>query len=604
MGRSILGAILLCITCASSSRAQTAARQVLLLNSFERGAAAENQFAGLLRTELARQSPQAINFFEVSLQPALAPDDPREQPVVDYLRSTFGQRLDLVVTLGGPAAEFAQRHRQDIFPTTPLLITAMDQSWVEGRTLSATETALGSQIYPERIIEDILRLVPDTRQVFVVIGASRIEEFWRAELTQRFRRFEDRLRFAWSSDLSYRDMLERSAALPSQSAILYVLLAVDGNGVAQEEERTLADLSARANAPMFGLYDIQLGKGIVGGSLLSIESTVRIAASIAVRILRGESPGDIKTAPGTHEAPIFDWRELQHWGISEARLPPGSTVRFRPPSVWSQYKRYILGAAALLGLQSALIAGLILQRTRRRRAERAQRHLYEHNQDLAGRLIHAQEAERSRLARELHDDLSQQLAGVGIMLSGLKRKVGRPDLQSDVNQTVSHLQQRTSALADSIRDISHRLHPSVLEHSGLAATLQRHCADIERDHGLSVTFSIRDPVDSLNPDVALCLFRVAQEALSNAVRHAGARRISVELRTTTEGVELDIVDDGAGFVLRERAGSGLGLRSIEERVRLTGGHVRVESQPGQGTKMQVRIPTLLGGRHVDGVRMS
>ena len=82
MGRSIIGAILLSIACASSSPAQTAARQVLLLNSFERGAAAENQFAGLLRTELARQSPQAINFFEVSLQPALAPDDPREQPVV------------------------------------------------------------------------------------------------------------------------------------------------------------------------------------------------------------------------------------------------------------------------------------------------------------------------------------------------------------------------------------------------------------------------------------------------------------------------------------------------------------------------------------------
>ena len=346
---------------------------------------------------------------------------------------------------------------------------------------------------------------------------------------------------------------------------------------------------------MFGLYDIQLGKGIVGGSLLSIETTMRNAASIAVRILRGESPGDIRMPPETHGVPTFDWRELQRWGISEARLPSESVIHFRQPSVWSQYKGYIVGAAALLGLQSALIAGLVFQRTRRRRAELALRQLYEQNRDLAGRLIHAQEAERSRLARELHDDLSQQLAGVGIMLSALKRKVGRPDLQSDVDQTVSHLQERTSVLADSVRDLSHRLHPSVLEHAGLSATLQRHCADIERDHDLTVTFTSRDDVDSLNPDVALCLFRVAQEALSNVVRHARARRISVQLRTTTGGVELDVIDDGVGFVPRERAGSGLGLRSIEERVRLAGGSVKVESQPGQGTKMQVRIPTLACG---------
>jgi signal transduction histidine kinase len=604
MGRSIICAFLVTVACASSSAAQTAARQVLLLNSFERGAAAENQFAGLLRSELARQSAQAINFFEVSLQPALAPDDPREQPIVEYLRSTFGQRLDLVVTLGGPAAEFAQRHRPEIFRTTPLLITAMDHRWVQGRTLSANETALGSVTDPERIIEDILRLLPETRQVFVIIGASQIETFWRGELSRRFLPFEDRLTFVWANDLSYQEMLERSAALPAHSAIFYTLLAVDANGVAQEEERTLAELRSRANAPMFGLYDLQLGKGIVGGSLLSIESTARNAASIAVRVLRGESPGEIKTAPETHGGPTFDWRELQRWGISAARLPPESVIRFRPPSLWNQYKGYIVGAAALLMLQSALIARLVFQGTRRRRAELRLRHLFEQNQDLAGRLIHAQEAERARLARELHDDLSQQLAGVGIMLSGLKRKIGRPDLQSDVDQAVRHLQQRTSALADSVRDLSHRLHPSVLEHSGLSAALQRHCADIERDHDLTVTFSTCVDVDSLNPEVALCLFRVAQEALSNAVRHARARQISVQVRTTTEGVELDVIDDGVGFVLRERAGNGLGLRSIEERVRITSGTVKVESQPGQGTKMQVRIPTLLAHQQIDVVRTS
>ena len=173
---------------APAGAAQPAARQVLLLNSFERGSATENLFAGMLRTELGRQSPEPINFFEVSLQPALAPDDPREEPVVDYLVSTFGQHLDLVVTMGGPAAEFAQRYRERIFPATPLLLTAMDQRWVEGRTLAVNETALGVVTDPERIIDDILRVLPDTRNIFVVIGASRIEAT--AGATSSARRFQ------------------------------------------------------------------------------------------------------------------------------------------------------------------------------------------------------------------------------------------------------------------------------------------------------------------------------------------------------------------------------------------------------------------------------
>jgi len=130
-----------------------------------------------------------------------------------------------------------------------------------------------------------------------------------------------------------------------------------------------------------------------------------------------------------------------------------------------------------------------------------------------------------------------------------------------------------NAGAISLRNLSHELHPSVLQHSGLVPTLRRHCADVEELHHLEVSFSARDNLDSLTPAVALCLFRVAQEALGNAARHARASTIRVELMTTHEGVELRVVDNGIGFVASERAGSGLGLRSIDERVRLTKGSV-------------------------------
>ena len=376
-----------------------------------------------------------------------------------------------------------------------------------------------------------------------------------------------------------------------------MLLSVDAKGVSQEEERTLAALHAAARAPMFGLYDIQVGQGMVGGSLLSVETAVRESAGIAVRILQGEPAGSIRKPPVAHGRPTFDWRELQRWGISEARLPAGSLVRFRQPGVWDQYRPYIVGTSALLLLQSALIAGLMVQRARRQRmelalrdSERRARLMADQNQDLAGRLIHAQEAERTRIARDLHDDVSQQIAGVGIMLSGLKRDLKAPRPHRDVQETVSVLQERTTSLADAVRHLSHELHPGVLEHAGLVSALSQHCAEVEKIHGLAITLSAQDDLDALDFDAALCLYRVTQEALTNIVRHAGARTARVELVRAQTGVDLRISDDGIGFITRERMGSGLGLRSIDERVRLARGEVRVESRPGEGTKVVVRIP--------------
>ena len=200
--------------------------------------------------------------------------------------------------------------------------------------------------------------------------------------------------------------------------------------------------------------------------------------------------------------------------------------------------------------------------------------MHEQNQDLAGRLITAQEAERARIARELHDDAIQQLAGLSIVLGGLRGRLTRASPQGDVDETLAGLQQRTSALSDGIRNLSHELHSGVLQHAGLVAALKQHCREFAQHHGLEVSFDADDANGSLNPDVALCLYRVAQEALSNTARHARARAARVRLTLTPASAELDVVDDGLGFDPERRDGSGLGLRSIGERVRFAKGSVR------------------------------
>lgn len=212
---------------------------------------------------------------------------------------------------------------------------------------------------------------------------------------------------------------------------------------------------------------------------------------------------------------------------------------------------------------------------------------YQRIQNLAGRLITAQESERARIARHLHDDVNQRLAAISIELSGLRRRFANtPDLLDEV----AALQELTFSLVDEIRELSHELHPAVLRHVGLVAALQRGCDEFGGQYGIPTRLEVRE-IDGVSHEIALCLYRATQEALRNVARHANARRVEVSLTRARRGVELRIADDGKGFDLQEvRRQAGLGLIDIDERVRLVGGSVSIDTQPGKGTVLIVRVP--------------
>jgi two-component system sensor histidine kinase UhpB len=172
----------------------------------------------------------------------------------------------------------------------------------------------------------------------------------------------------------------------------------------------------------------------------------------------------------TESMDLVRFQDDRYMGISEDRLPPGSLVRYKPPSMWEQYQGYIIGISLLCGVEALLIIGLLLQRQKCRRVEQALEASYTQIQSLVGRLLTAQEAERTRIARELHDDITQQLAALSIVLSGLKRRLSSEAAESQ--QEVVRLQQKTIALSEAIRHLSHDLHPGVLQHAGLVAALK------------------------------------------------------------------------------------------------------------------------------------
>ena len=226
------------------------------------------------------------------------------------------------------------------------------------------------------------------------------------------------------------------------------------------------------------------------------------------------------------------------------------------------------------------VAGVLQDITEQKRAE-------EELSTLSRRLIRAQEAERALLARELHDDVTQRMAVLAIDL-GRAESEAPGSARSEIMRTV---REGLIRLSEDIHSLAYRLHPSVLEELGLAEALRTECERRGRHGGIDVTLDL-DPVPTaLGKDAALCLYRVAQEALNNVVRHARARAASVVLRQMDGGLLLAVKDDGVGFDPEEpRVRGSLGLVSMRERLRLVNGTLDVESAPGHGTAVVAWVP--------------
>jgi len=356
---------------AASSAAQPPVRQVLVLQSFNRGNLILDRFTGNFRVDLDQRVGGPVNYVQVNVGP-IGFVGPPDQAVVDFIRSTYadGARPELIVALAGPATVFARKYRQQLFPDTPLLFGAVDQRYLGDAPLGENETAVASFNDFPAIVDDILQVRPKTRQVFVVVGSGNIGKFWRYRLEELFGRFRGRLTFIWSDDLSLPEIVQRCSALPADSAIFFITLGTDASGAAYSDERVLGDLHAAANAPLFSAHSVYLGSGIVGGRLMDIDELSRRTSDVAFEILDGASPGSIRVPTQLRGRAVFDWRELKHWGIPESRLPAGSVVLYRAPNLWSEYRSIVLVAAGALAIQALLIIGLLFERRARRKAER------------------------------------------------------------------------------------------------------------------------------------------------------------------------------------------------------------------------------------------
>jgi PAS domain S-box-containing protein len=288
----------------------------------------------------------------------------------NYLTEKYAEQppdLVILVYIGNLGA--AGKLLEQLFPRTPVIVAGFTEEEVPRDQFGSLVSGVAQRIDPRATIGLILRLQPETRRIVVIGGTAEVDRSVLNRVKDAARSFAGRVDFDFWDNRSLGELRQATSALPPQTAILFSRMFRDGAGQAVISTQAGQSIVQWANAPVYLMTDTPLGTGAVGGSIASVEAFGKRAGEMARLILSGTAPASLPFEIRTDTVPTFDWRALQRWGISESRLPPNSIVRFRPPSLWEEYRWYILGALFIFALQGAMIADLLLQRSRLRRAE-------------------------------------------------------------------------------------------------------------------------------------------------------------------------------------------------------------------------------------------
>ncbi len=501
---------------------------------------------------------------------------------IELLKTKYAKKPpDLVIPVFVPALEFTLKHREAIFPETPIVFCSAPLPLAERAHALPDVTGVAFRLDVAGTISAIRRLHPSHDRLLILSGSSESEHAFQHSVKESILALKTGLAIEVVAGIPRRELLRVVESTPENTTILLLHYDEDNEGNHYSTVEILDEISPRSCAPIYGLYDTLLGHGSVGGSLASPELQGRLAGEQAVRVLKGERPADIPIVGLDTVKLQFDSHQLGRWHISESNLPPESVVAFRAPTLWEQFGRYILLGAAALLFQTAIIVALLMNRSRRFTAEREAR-------NLAGKILTAQEDERRYLAREMHDDLTQRLAASAIAAGSLEQKL---QASEESREAIASLKGGLIAICDDMHRLSRQLHPAILDDFGLAATLHSECDRLAERCGISVEFRCGSLPANLPGNISICLYRIAQEAFWNTAKYSHTDRVVVELNSDPEFIHLNIRDFGIGIQSHQISDrQGLGMSSMRERARLVQGTISINSRPGEGVTIDVGVP--------------
>jgi signal transduction histidine kinase len=597
-------------TAAQPKSGETAAqpKKILVLHSYSQNAAPWVAWSREIRNELNRQSPWPLNIQEYSLVTAQDDNEAAEARFVEYLGALYAQRPpDLIVALGGPAARFVQRYRAHLYPTTPMLLAAVELRRVEQSVLSEQDAVVGVRYDQVALVENIMRLLPETKAIAVIIGNSPAERFWIGEVHRELKPLlQNKVELILYNDQPFEKILKEVASLPPHSVIFYQQMMVDGTGAVYGDKEPLRRIFEVADAPIF-TYDMAHVNGeVVGGPMFSPVEGARPTAAVAVRLLEGEKGSDIKVPPIEFSTPKYDWRQLQRWNISEGRLPPGSEILFREPTMWEQHSWLIALITAVILVQATLISALLREHRRRQFAEVQSR---QRMAELAhvNRFSTAGELTAS-IAHEINQPLGSILANAETADEILKSP--RPDI-AELRDIVKDILQDDRRASEVIRRMRSLLRKAPFELKNFDFNdLARETVGFLSSLAIARDFQIRSLItpDALPimgdrvqlQQVILNLVVNGIDAMSNTP--SDERIISIRTWRVENDAELSVSDRGPGiprdklkevfepFFTSKAEGMGMGLSIARTIVEAHNGQITAVNEPGAGAVFRIKLP--------------
>jgi signal transduction histidine kinase len=557
---------------------------------------------------LTKELGHKVDLDEVSLDMARYAQPDLEEPFAAFLLKRLSKwQPDLVVPIGSPAGRFIAKFRDRLFPQTPVVYTGMDRRTLPADAFESNATFVGEDFNLAGLVEDILQLAPETNHIVVILGATPLERYWTTAFRQAFESFSGRVRFTWVNDLSFDQMQDLVSKLPPRSFVLLGLLLRDASGVTHNEDDALQRLHAVANAPINGMYENQVGLGIVGGRLYRGELEGQEAARIAIRILDGEPVSNFPPMIVGHAGPRYDWRELHRWNIREDRLPAGSVIDFRQPTVWKQYQGWIIGGMAIICLQSGMIAAMVVQRRHRQRIQADLRR----NRDELAHITRTTTMDglASSMAHELNQPLTAILCNAQAAQNFVANESFDIEEVREILKDIVKDNRRAGEVISRLRAMAKKeeLEFSSIDVSGVVRDTVRlvHSDAVFRNVRVSVDTSAALPHARGDK---IQLQQVVLNLLVNAFE--AMKDVPVEEREVLVRTELDhadmvhtaIQDRGLGltcdnpeqifqpFYTTKRAGLGIGLSISRSIIEAHGGRLWAENNSDRGVTFHFTVP--------------
>ena len=605
--------ILIWIAGASSAFSQT--RQIVVLYD-ERidlpGLALLN--AGFTRA-LTSGAPDHIQIYREEMDLSRFESPGYRDLLRDELRKKYAdKKIDVVVGVMAPAVDFLLSHRDEIFPGTPIVFCGLDTKQLGNVSLPTDVTGVLVKREFSPTLDLVARLHPDTERIVVVAGTSEFDARLLAQAREQFKPFEKRFAFTYLTNFPLPELLSRLSQLPPKTVVLYTTMFRDGTGQPYVPHDVAERISASANAPVYGFLDQYVGHGIVGGWVYGFGLHGEEAAALVLKILSGRKPQQLSPIEPKNTVLMFDARQLQRWKIDEHRLPAGSTVLFREPTIWSRYRGWIIAGLSICILQALLITGLLANLVKRHRAERsltqAEKQARHHREqiNLLSRVSLLGEMTAS-LAHELNQPLSAIIANANagkrliemgkedpeilrnILVDVVADGHRAHEIIQDVRNTITKGDaiRRRINLNELVTNVTHVLRPDAVACSCEVETLL--AKDLPLIEG--------DPVQ-----IQQVLVNLVSNAF-DAMRQTPPSQRKVEISTAGSGdgeVRLSVRDHGTGiraevhdrlfdqFFTTKEQGLGMGLAIVRSIVEAHGGQIDAENVADGGARFYFTLP--------------